>query len=1083
MLKTKFEKAIQIYCRQLIFISCLLFYSVGVSQNRVSSISVLDSLIAKKNYNQAEKQLNNNIAVLTSKQSYHHLTNYIYYIGKINLEQYNQSKATKAVDDFLASIYKATDSAKVLRQAQLHLATYYESIGDKQKAYTANIEALNYTSKWPQATPEDLGAVESNLSALSSQNGNIVQGVNHCLKAIKYYESYPQTNKINLYIAYNSMGASMWYISKIDSALYFYEKAEKTLKQLEQTPINQYYRPAFLNNNRAAIYRSQRNTDAALEAMKQTITHLNQFIKSDAPAYKIADAKEFLFQAIENYGGIYKDIGNLEKTQQLLEYTYQEKKKHFNEDNPELFKSKILLGQIYLAQKDYQLAQLYLDDGIAHIKRTGKGNDYWEADAQYSKAQLHEELGDITSAKQLYKLAEQLYESILDGSYDQLYLDFTINASRFYAKHNEKDKALDMAEKAYNYIIKNQGATSTFEIQQTLNLGVIHYELGDYKSALNQGIATEKLLEKMLSTQTNLLDSTKIIFYKPQIILLKSQAAFQLNKNKTVDFLKDGFSELQEAIHLIEQQKIGVGEDRNVSLLLDNNSTIFQFAKHLAIELYKKTKDKHYLISALSIHESILYNRIRARLNSRTAMAYAHVPDEIIHRERVLKEKLKASLNETHPIEAFMEVNSQWKNYLTQLKKDHPKYYKLRFASISKSLKDIEQKVPSNTTVIKYLYSEHILYAVLISKNGMELFKLDAIDRTSATSGIHHENALFENNLKTLNELYIGLWKPFEKFITSQRVIIIPDQDLYNLNFEMLTTQKISNHKEIAAHSLLSKHIISYNYSLFLIDSGDKTIDYNNNFVAFAPEFNHTMKSKYQTSVRDSLRLDKTYLQLLPQPFTKDLALKSTQQFGGISFLNEKSTKNTFKNNAKDHKVIHIGTHAESNNISPELSRLIFAKSTDAMQGNDNYLYTYEIYNTNLSSNLAILTACETGKPTYQAGEGMISLAHAFNYAGSESILTSLWKIDEQSSATIISFFYDYLEKGWPKDEALQQAKLDYIAAANGRTLHPQYWAGLVLIGDTAPIDFSSSNHYFLWILALLLLGFIVYFLRKQLIT
>ena len=64
-----------------------------------------------------------------------------------------------------------------------------------------------------------------------------------------------------------------------------------------------------------------------------------------------------------------------------------------------------------------------------------------------------------------------------------------------------------------------------------------------------------------------------------------------------------------------------------------------------------------------------------------------------------------------------------------------------------------------------------------------------------------------------------------------------------------------------------------------------------------------------------------------------------------------------------------------------------------------------------MSSNLAILTACETGKPTYQAGEGMISLAHAFNYAGSESILTSLWKIDEQSSAVIIESFYKYLKK------------------------------------------------------------------------
>src|SRR5690606_15347461 len=134
--------------------------------------------------------------------------------------------------------------------------------------------------------------------------------------------------------------------------------------------------------------------------------------------------------------------------------------------------------------------------------------------------------------------------------------------------------------------------------------------------------------------------------------------------------------------------------------------------------------------------------------------------------------------------------------------------------------------------------------------------------------------------------------------------------------------------------------------------------------------------------------------------------------------------------------------------------------STDASSKEDGYLYTYEIYNINLSSNLAILTACETGKPTYHAGEGMISLAHAFNYAGSESILTSLWKVDEQSSAEIIELFYKNIKNGMDKDLALQQAKLSYLTTAKGRTMNPQYWAGLVLIGDTSPINLTTSNNY-----------------------
>jgi len=201
------------------------------------------------------------------------------------------------------------------------------------------------------------------------------------------------------------------------------------------------------------------------------------------------------------------------------------------------------------------------------------------------------------------------------------------------------------------------------------------------------------------------------------------------------------------------------------------------------------------------------------------------------------------------------------------------------------------------------------------------------------------------------------------------------------------------------------------------------------------------------------------------------LAKQYSTLFRGTSFLKENATENVFKNSTKEHKIIHIGTHAESNNISPELSRLIFAKNIFEMQSDeDNSLYTYEIYNCNLASNLTILTACETGKPTYQSRVGMISLAHAFNYVGSESLLTSLWKIDEQSSVTIVESFYKYLMKNLSKDEALRRAKLDYIAAAEGRIANPQYWAGLIIMGDVSPVELDSRSLRYLFILGIVII-------------
>jgi len=145
--------------------------------------------------------------------------------------------------------------------------------------------------------------------------------------------------------------------------------------------------------------------------------------------------------------------------------------------------------------------------------------------------------------------------------------------------------------------------------------------------------------------------------------------------------------------------------------------------------------------------------------------------------------------------------------------------------------------------------------------------------------------------------------------------------------------------------------------------------------------------------------------------------------FGGDAYLLERSTENSFKQFAGNHKIIYIGTHAQSDNLHPEFSRLVFAKSNAG--GEDNYLYLSEIYNCNLNADLAVVTACESGKAGYEDGEGMISLAHAFNYAGSESILTGLWKIDEQTSAVLIEAFYKNLVDGLSIKHCKIQNQLD----------------------------------------------------------
>ena len=697
---------------------CLCLSAFAQAQNsHDENLKRLDQLLQDKNFAAAQTFLNNNLAELKAKKSYYLLTDYIYYASKIKNQLSNQDAGTKAIKQLAKYISTATDSLKILRQVNLNLAQYYEYVGDSKSAYDANLKALDITRKWKEATAEHLGLIESNLAVLSSRKGDVIESGKHAKRSLKLFESYPKTDTKNFYVVYNILGGSMWSQSKIDSAIYYFQKAERMLKTMEANPLNSYYRPAILQNNLAAIFEAQGNSAKSLKAMDNTIKYLYLFLKSDAADNKKEAAREFLFTAIDNYAGIYKEMGNFAKAKDLLLYSYQEKQKNFKSDNPELYKSKILLGQIYLSLKEYKRAETFLDAGIAHIGSIDSDANFWNADAHYSKALLYSEESKNQQAKKYYDLAGKLYKDVYEDSYDELYLDFTQKASRFYAQNNEREKALAMARNAYNYLKENQPSATSFEIQQALNLGEIYYELGDYQSALTNGLATIKLLDSNVRDGQNVRDSSQIIYYKPQTILLKTKSAYKIAKNQNdISFLKKIFVEVKEAITIVEKQKILVGDEKNISILIENNTELFEFAKDLALEIYSKTQNKSYLNDAISFHESILYNRIRSRLNSTSSIQFANVPQKVIQQEKKIKNALKNTLEKTDNIQEYLKINSQWNLYLKELKQNYPKYYKLRFASILTSVEDIAQKLPRNTSVIRYLYSEHDLYAVLISK-------------------------------------------------------------------------------------------------------------------------------------------------------------------------------------------------------------------------------------------------------------------------------------------------------------------------------------------------------------------------------
>ncbi|MEM5564058.1 CHAT domain-containing tetratricopeptide repeat protein [Psychroserpens sp. AS72] len=1057
----------------------------GSSQNNeISKTNVLDSLIAKKEFIKAEAVLVKNIKQLKQKEHFQELTSYIYYVGKISLNLDGKDTAVKKTKDFANSITEATDSLTVSRQKHLILSRFYAHLRDYRSASEENMLALEDTNKMTDATGDLFGIIHHNLSIDFRRLGEIKKATWHSKKSLEYYLSYPKTDKIKILDAYNSLGGRMWDIYKIDSALYYFKKGDKIIDDLEKTPMNTYYHKAKTQSNISSIYSLLGQPTEALNYNEKAIKNYMNFIRADSKGndfYK-EEARLFLFMTIENYADDFTKQGNYKKAKDLIEYVYEQKLKFLPANDTEIAYTSLQLGHIYLQLKDYKIAEDLFDKGLEIYTNNEQKNDLGIADAYFYKGKVNDFYKNINLAREYYEKSKRYYEKVFGDDYDEFYLNAMLTYSNFYSKNGYTDKAIEIAKQTYTYVVNNQGETTTLEYSQLVNLANIYYDSKNYSEASIQIHKALDLIENSNSSQSNKLNALNVSLKKPMALLLKSKVELQLQTKKDSIFLKEQYLNLKEAISILEQQKTIVTEDQNVSIIVEDNNQLFEFSKKITLMLYKETKNPKYLNDILSLHESKLYNKIRQQLNIKSNFSSTNIPNEVIEQEKQLKEALNSALKIENGLESFFKANTDWTHFLETIKINYPKYYALRYASISKSISDFNSDFPKNTSVIRYVFIDDLLYAFNIEKDKIKVHDIDVVALNKILIAKENETGLIENNLNSNHHLYQILWQPFADEITNENLIIVPDGELFNLSFEVLTPTKTKTFKDLAQHSLLNTYNISYNYSLLLINKNKTPKFFENNFIAFSPEFNDQMKSNYKTAITDSVFLDKTYLTLLPQPFSKDLAQSSSKIFNGTSFINETASKQVFSKEAKEHKIIHIGTHAESNNVSPELSRLIFAKTiNDTISSEDNSLYTYEIYNQNLASNLAILTACETGKPTYQAGEGMISLAHAFNYAGSESILTSLWKIDEKSSAEITAHFYGYLKNGLAKDEALRKAKLDYLATAQGRTLAPQYWAGLVLIGDTNPIELDSSSNLIFWLsISAVFLILLVVIIRKK---
>jgi CHAT domain-containing protein len=222
----------------------------------------------------------------------------------------------------------------------------------------------------------------------------------------------------------------------------------------------------------------------------------------------------------------------------------------------------------------------------------------------------------------------------------------------------------------------------------------------------------------------------------------------------------------------------------------------------------------------------------------------------------------------------------------------------------------------------------------------------------------------------------------------------------------------------------------------------------------------------------------KEIFQPLPGTYDEGMAIfnlfKSEKKFRAEYLHGSEASEETLKSRKEPPAILHLATHgyfcpqiglsdnAEQNGNPLIYSGLVLAGSnrfitlpddynSQDLPSEDGILTALEVSGLNLgSTDLVVLSACQTGLGEVVSGEGVFGLRRAFQHAGSRSIIMSMWSIPDKQAQMLMRGFYSNWLSGGSKSGALRNASLELLSRrrAESGTAHPLFWGGFVLVGD-----------------------------------
>jgi CHAT domain-containing protein len=330
------------------------------------------------------------------------------------------------------------------------------------------------------------------------------------------------------------------------------------------------------------------------------------------------------------------------------------------------------------------------------------------------------------------------------------------------------------------------------------------------------------------------------------------------------------------------------------------------------------------------------------------------------------------------------------------------------------TVQEIQGKLPSDEVLVEYYAEGKEVYAFVLSKAGLRGIKLDGEALVADVQNFRQalQDTRSTRTQELAGKLYNRLVKPLEGAINQRNVLVVAHGPLHYLPFNALHDGNGYLIERYSIRQLPSASVLKY-------------------FKGVKPQTTGTLLAFGNPDLGDPGSTSSTPRR---KPWKVAKVLPNSK-----ALVRKDANLSAFKRYGGGFRYLHFASHGEFNADNPLNSALLL--SPDGRS--DGRLTVSELYSTRLEADLVTLSACETGLGKIANGDDVVGLTRGFLYAGSRSIVASLWKVDDEATAYLMTRFYGAL-KGTSKREALRLAQIE----TRKKYPHPYYWAAFQLTGE-----------------------------------